>query len=357
MTPGLADYWRRFRIHRRQFRLRLAAAGAADTIVVLDALTYAGNASPISRMWSTTATCDSPTKATFAMPPSSTNYRSRLTYRFDCVVHFSAAESHVDRSILGPQPFLRTNIEGTYVLIEAARLAWQGEAKRRFVHVSTDEVFGDLAPHDPPFTETAPYRPSSPYAASKAAADHVVRAWQRTYGLPVIITNSGNNYGPWQFPEKLIPLMILNAIERRELPVYGDGRQMRDWLHVSDHCRAIVAVIERGEIGGTYLIGADNPRANIDVVQQICRAVDAALGRSHGTSDKLIRHVQDRPGHDRRYALDAAALRTKLGWRPRETFETALPALVRWYLDHKDWTDAVRTGAYRQYYERQYAGR
>jgi len=184
-----------------------------------------------------------------------------------------------------------------------------------------------------------------------------VRAWQRTYGLPAIITNSGNNYGPWQFPEKLIPLMVLNAIEGRELPVYGDGRQMRDWLHVSDHCAAIMAVIEGGEIGRTYLIGADNPRANIDVVQQICRAVDAALGRAHGTSDKLIRHVKDRPGHDRRYALDAATLRTKLGWRPRETFETALPALVRWYLDHKDWTDAVRTGAYRQYYERQYAGR
>lgn len=243
------------------------------------------------------------------------------------------------------------------MLIEAGRLAWQGEARHRFVHVSTDEVFGDLAPHDPPFTETTPYRPSSPHAASKAAADHVVRAWQRTYGLPAIITNSGNNYGPWQFPEKLIPLMILNAIEGRELPVYGDGRQMRDWLHVSDHCAAIMAVIDGGETGETYLIGADNPRANIDVVQQIGRVLDAALGRAHGTSDKLIRHVKDRPGHDRRYALDAATLRTKLGWRPRETFETALPALVRWYLDHKDWTDAVRTGAYRQYYERQYAGR
>jgi dTDP-glucose 4,6-dehydratase len=332
--------------------VRVAAAGAADTIVVLDALTYAGNFANIAEVvdgrrvrFHKGDICDAAlVDELFA------------TYRFDCVVHF-AAESHVDRSILGPQPFLRTNIEGTYVLIEAARLAWQGEAKRRFVHVSTDEVFGDLAAHDPPFTETTPYRPSSPYAASKAAADHVVRAWQRTYGLPAIITNSGNNYGPWQFPEKLIPLMILNAIERRELPVYGDGQQMRDWLHVSDHCRAIMAVIEGGEIGGTYLIGADNPRANIDVVQEICRAVDAALGRAHGTSDKLIRHVKDRPGHDRRYALDAATLRTKLGWRPRETFETALPGLVRWYLQHKDWTDAVRTGAYTQYYERQYGGR
>ena len=242
--------------------MRVAAAGAADTIVVLDALTYAGNFANIADVvdgrrvrFHKGDICDAAlVDELFA------------TYRFDCVVHF-AAESHVDRSILGPQPFLRTNIDGTYVLIEAARLAWQGEAKRRFVHVSTDEVFGDLAPHDPPFTETTPYRPSSPYAASKAAADHVVRAWQRTYGLPAIITNSGNNYGPWQFPEKLIPLMILNAIEGRELPVYGDGRQMRDWLHVSDHCAAIMAVIEGGEIGGTYLIGADNPRANIDVVQ------------------------------------------------------------------------------------------
>jgi len=313
--------------------VRVAAAGAADTIVVLDALTYAGNFANIADVVDDRRVrfhkgdiCDAAlVDELFA------------TYRFDCVVHF-AAESHVDRSILGPQPFLRTNIEGTYVLIEAARLAWQGEAKRRFVHVSTDEVFGDLAPHDPPFTETTPYRPSSPYAASKAAADHVVRAWQRTYGLPAIITNSGNNYGPWQFPEKLIPLMILNAIEGRELPVYGDGRQMRDWLHVSDHCAAIMAVIEGGEIGGTYLIGADNPRANIDVVQEICRAVDAALGRAHGTSDKLIRHVKDRPGHDRRYALDAATLRTKLGWRPRETFERSLPFFFQAEDGIRDWT-------------------
>ena len=278
------------------------------------------------------------------------------TYRFDCVVHF-AAESHVDRSILGPQPFLRTNIEGTYVLIEAARRAWQGEGCRRFIHVSTDEVFGDLAPDDPPFTEKTPYRPSSPYAASKAAADHLVRAWQRTHGLPAIIINSGNNYGPWQFPEKLIPLMILNAIEGRALPVYGDGQQVRDWLHVSDHCRAIRSVIENGEIGQTYLVGGENPRTNLDVVRRICRAVDAELARAPGTSEKLIRHVRDRPGHDRRYALDSSYLRTSLGWRPIEEFETALPSLVRWYLQHKDWTDAVRTGAYRQYYERQYGER
>ena len=332
--------------------VRLAANDAVDTLIVLDALTYAGNIANISDLVDTGRVqfhkgdiCD-------------VALVDRLFTRhcFDCVVHF-AAESHVDRSILGPQPFLHTNIEGTYVLIEAARRAWEGHGGRRFVHVSTDEVFGDLAACDLLFTEGTPYRPSSPYAASKAAADHLVRAWQRTYGLPAIITNSGNNYGPWQFPEKLIPLMILNAIEGRELPVYGDGRQVRDWLHVSDHCRAIMAVIESGQIGGTYLIGADNPRTNLDVVQRICGAVDAALERASGTSEKLIRHVVDRPGHDRRYALDATPIRTKLGWQPRKTFETALPSLVRWYLDHKDWTDAVRTGAYRQYYERQYAGR
>ena len=245
--------------------VRLAAAGAADTLVVLDALTYAGNLTNIADVVDDRRVrfhkgdiCDAAlVDELFA------------TYRFDCVVHF-AAESHVDRSILGAQPFLRTNIEGTYVLIEAANRAWQGEASRRFIHVSTDEVFGDLAPDAPPFTEKRSYRPSSPYAASKAAADHLVRAWQRTHGLPAIIINSGNNYGPWQFPEKLIPLMILNAIEGRELPVYGDGQQVRDWLHVSDHCRAIMAVIARGEIGGTYLVGADNPRANLDLVLRIC---------------------------------------------------------------------------------------
>jgi dTDP-glucose 4,6-dehydratase len=184
-----------------------------------------------------------------------------------------------------------------------------------------------------------------------------VRAWQRTHGLPAIIINCGNNYGPWQFPEKLIPLMIVNAIEGRELPVYGDGLQVRDWLHVADHCRAIGTVIERGEVGRTYLVGGDNQRTNLDVVQRICRAVDAELRRAPGASEKLIRHVTDRSGHDRRYALDASYLRGSLGWRPIEQFEAALPALVRWYLEHKDWTDAVRTGAYRQYYERQYGGR
>ena len=332
--------------------VRMAADSHAGTIVVLDALTYAGNLANIADL------VDGRRVHFHHGDICDTALVDRLfaTYRFDCVVHF-AAESHVDRSILGAQPFLRTNIDGTYVLIEAARRAWDGETGRRFIHVSTDEVFGDLAPDDPPFTEKTPYRPSSPYAASKAAADHVVRAWQRTYGLPAIITNCGNNYGPWQFPEKLIPLMILNAVEGRELPVYGDGLQTRDWVHVSDHCRAILAVVEKGEVGQTYLVGGDDPRTNLDVVARICQAVDAALARAPGTSEKLIRHVKDRPGHDRRYALDSSLLRQSLGWRPREAFDVALPALVRWYLEHKDWTDAVRSGAYRQYYERQYAGR
>jgi dTDP-glucose 4,6-dehydratase len=332
--------------------VRMAAAGDVGTIVVLDALTYAGNLANIADLVEARRVqfhrgdiCDAELVD-----------RLFATHRFDCVVHF-AAESHVDRSILGAQPFLRTNIEGTHVLIDAARRAWDGETGRRFIHVSTDEVFGDLAPDDPPFTATTPYRPSSPYAASKAAADHLVRAWQRTYGLPAIIINSGNNYGPWQFPEKLIPLMILNAVEERALPVYGDGLQVRDWLHVTDHCRAIAAVAENGEVGQTYLVGGGDPRTNLEVVRRICSAVDTALERPPGTSEKLIRHVRDRPGHDRRYALDASFLRASLNWQPRERFEVALPALVRWYLEHKDWTDAVRSGAYRQYYERQYAGR
>jgi len=321
--------------------VRMVSAGQVETIVVLDALTYAGNLSNIADLIAARRVqfhkgdiCD-----------AAIVERLFETYRFDCVVHF-AAESHVDRSILSPQPFLRTNIEGTFVLIEAARRAWQGDAHRRFIHVSTDEVFGDLAADDPPFTEKTPYRPSSPYAASKASADHLVRAWQRTHGLPAIVINSGNNYGPWQFPEKLIPLMILNAIEGRELPIYGDGRQVRDWLHVSDHCRAIMSVIEHGEIGQTYLVGGENPRVNLDLVQCICRAVDAEFARAPGTSEKLIRHVRDRPGHDRRYALDSSFLRNSLGWRPIEEFDAALPSLVRWYIQHKDWADAIRTGAY-----------
>jgi dTDP-glucose 4,6-dehydratase len=332
--------------------VRMAADNQVATIVVLDALTYAGNLANIADL------IDARLVDFHKGDICEVGIIEHLfeAYRFDCVVHF-AAESHVDRSILSPQSFLRTNIEGTYVLVEAARRAWQGEAGHRFIHVSTDEVFGDLAPGDPPFAETSPYRPSSPYAASKASADHLVRAWQRTYGLPAIVINSGNNYGPWQFPEKLIPLMILSAIENRELPVYGDGLQVRNWLHVSDHCRAINAVIERGEVGSTYLVGGDSALPNLEVVRRICQAVDAELGRAAGTSEKLIRHVTDRPGHDRRYAVNSSFIRDSLDWHPLEQFEIALPALVRWYLQHKDWADTVRTGAYRRNFERQYKGR
>ncbi len=332
--------------------VRMAAEGQVESIVVLDALTYAGNLGNIADLIDARRVqfhkgdiCD-----------AAIVEQLFKTYRFDCVVHF-AAESHVDRSILGPHPFLHTNIEGTYVLVETARQAWQRETGHRFIHVSTDEVFGDLAPGDPSFTETSPYRPSSPYAASKASADHLVRAWQRTYGLPAIIVNSGNNYGPWQFPEKLIPLMILSAIEGHVLPVYGDGLQVRDWVHVSDHCRAIGAVIQSGEVGRTYLVGGAGALTNLDVVRRICRTVDDQLGRASGTSEKLIRHVSDRPGHDRRYAVNPSLLRESLGWRPLEQFEIAMPSLVRWYLQHKDWANMVRTGAYRQYFERQYMGR
>ena len=333
--------------------LRLACQRDVDTIVVLDALTYAGDINNIvdiidgSRIRFTKGNiCD-----------TDLVYELFSNFKFDCVIHF-AAESHVDRSILGPQPFIETNIQGTYVLIDAARRFWEGNiGGRRFIHVSTDEVFGDLAPAAPPAVEGTPYQPSSPYAASKAAADHLVRAWHRTFGLPAIITNCGNNYGPSQFPEKFIPLLILNALEANELPVYGDGMQIRDWLHVSDHCRALLAVIDKGEVGQTYLISSGEQRCNIDVVRMICQAVDVELGRPVGMSVELIRHVKDRQGHDRRYALDASWIRESLGWRPQENFDTALPALVRWYIAHRGWADSIRSGAYQKYYQSQYADR
>jgi dTDP-glucose 4,6-dehydratase len=332
--------------------LHLALECDVEKIVAFDALTYAGNFENIANL------VDGRRVKFLKGDICDAGVVGELfeAHDFDCVVHF-AAESHVDRSILGPLPFLRTNVEGTCVLIEAARRTWQDKHERRFIHVSTDEVFGDLGPGDPPFTEKSPYRPSSPYSASKASADHLVRAWQRTHGLPAIIVNCSNNYGPWQFPEKLIPLMIINAIEKRELPVYGDGLQVRDWLHVFDHCRAIMAIIEKGQIGCTYAVGGENTHTNLDVVRRICHAVDGALSRRLGTSEELIRHIKDRPGHDRRYALDPSFLRMSLGWRPIEDFNVALPLLVRWYLEHADWTNSIRTGAYRQYYERQYSKR
>lgn len=331
----------------------LAAARTAARLVVLDALTYAGNLANIAELiedgrirFVRGDICDSACLAAL--------FRD---YSFDRIIHF-AAESHVDRSILGAQAFIRTNIDGTYRLLEAARAAWAGTTRDNlFLHVSTDEVFGALGPADAPFTEASPYRPSSPYAASKAAADHMVRAWQRTYGLPAVVTNSSNNYGPRQFPEKLIPLMTLNAIEGRELPVYGNGQQVRDWLHVEDHCEALLLILSQGVPGQTYAISSGDERPNIEVVLQICRTVDGIMSREPGTSERLIRHVADRPGHDRRYALDAHKLRSELGWRPRRLFSREIASVVAWYLANRDWADAIRSGEYMDYYRRQYDAR
>ena len=333
--------------------VRRAAASDVAPIVVLDALTYAGNLANIADLL--------------------TGQRVRFVrgdirdaallgelfgrHDFSHVVHF-AAESHVDRSILGPKPFLATNVEGTFALLEAARAAWADASGRRlFLHVSTDEVFGSLRPDEPPFDEQSPYRPNSPYAASKAAADHLVRAWGHTYGLPAAIGNCSNNYGPWQFPEKLIPLMVLNAIDGEPLPVYGDGLQVRDWLHVEDHCEALLAILAQGRAGATYAIGGGDACPNLAIVHAICAEVDNQLGRPAGTALALIRHVVDRPGHDRRYAMNAAAIAAELGWRPRHQLFQALPALVGWYRDNRAWTEAIRSGEHRNYYQQQYGGR
>jgi len=271
------------------------------------------------------------------------------------VVHF-AAESHVDRSILGPAEFIRTNIEGTFTLLDVARNAWDGDSACRFLHVSTDEVYGSLQADDPAFTETHPYQPNSPYSASKASSDHLVRAWFETYDMPVLTTNCSNNYGPYQFPEKLIPLVILNALEGKPLPVYGDGSNVRDWLHVEDHCRGIAAVLEGGTPGEVYNIGGDNERNNIEIVQLLCDHLDQ---RQPGDKPyrELIQFVTDRPGHDFRYAIDSSKIQRELGWRPSITFDTGLEQTIDWYLQHLDWCERIRSGEYRRYYEQQYAGR
>jgi dTDP-glucose 4,6-dehydratase len=274
------------------------------------------------------------------------------------VVHF-AAESHVDRSISGPGAFMRTNVEGTFTLLEAARAHWsmlEGEAKSafRFHHVSTDEVYGSLKAEDPPFAETNPYEPNSPYSASKAASDHLVRAWHHTYGLPVVTTNCSNNYGPYHFPEKLIPLMIVNALAGKPLPVYGDGQQIRDWLYVTDHCSGIRAVLAGGKLGETYNIGGWNEQANIDIVKIVCALLDELRPDTAGKYERLITYVKDRPGHDRRYAIDARKIERDLGWRPAETFQTGIRKTVQWYLDHPDWVARVQSGAYRDWVSKQY---
>lgn len=279
----------------------------------------------------------------------------------DSVVHF-AAESHVDRSIDSPGNFIETNIKGTFNLLEAARAAWIGGAKpvneKRFLHVSTDEVFGSLGDTGR-FSETTPYDPRSPYSASKAASDHLVSAYWHTYGLPTIISNCSNNYGPYQFPEKLIPLMINNALSGRELPVYGDGMNVRDWLYVVDHCDAIAAVLEKGVIGETYNVGGDSERFNIDIVRKICDLLDEKVGPlpSGESRRKLIRLVTDRPGHDRRYAIDASKIKSELGWEPAVTFEEGIDATIDWYLSNSEWLAAVMDGSYRDYYEQMYGDR
>jgi dTDP-glucose 4,6-dehydratase len=275
------------------------------------------------------------------------------------IVHF-AAESHVDRSIRGPDDFIRTNVDGTFALLEEVRAYWgalteQERTGFRFLHVSTDEVYGSLEPGDPAFSETTAYAPNSPYAASKAASDHFVRAYHQTYGLPVLTTNCSNNYGRFQFPEKLIPLVILNAHDGKPLPVYGDGQNVRDWLFVEDHCQAIATVLARGRVGQTYNIGGWNEKRNIDIVEIICDIVDEMAGSRGASRRELITFVKDRPGHDRRYAMDASKIERELGWRPLETFETGIRKTVRWYLQNEEWVRAVTSGSYRQWIETHYS--
>ena len=272
------------------------------------------------------------------------------THAPEAVMHL-AAETHVDRSIDGPAAFVHSNIVGTFTLLEAARRYWSeldpaSKARFRLHHVSTDEVFGSLGPHDPPFTEETPYDPRSPYSASKAASDHLARAWWHTYGLPVVVSNTTNNYGPWQFPEKLIPLVTLNALEGKPLPVYGDGSNRRDWLFVEDHAEALVAVLERGEPGATYAIGARQPRSNLEVVKAICAVLDSLVPDPAGPRERLIRFTHDRPGHDFRYEIDAARAEAALGWRALHDFEAGLRRTVAWYLDHRDWWHGVRASRY-----------
>jgi dTDP-glucose 4,6-dehydratase len=275
------------------------------------------------------------------------------------IVHF-AAESHVDRSIRGPDDFIRTNVDGTFALLEEVRAYWGSLAEPersdfRFLNVSTDEVYGSLRPGDPAFSESTPYAPNSPYAASKAAADHFVRAYHHTYGLPVLTTNCSNNYGRFQFPEKLIPLMVLNARDGKPLPVYGDGQNVRDWLYVEDHCEAIATVLTRGRVGETYNIGGWNEKRNIDVVEMICDLVDEIAGRGGAPRRGLIKFVKDRPGHDRRYAMDVTKIERELGWRPLETFASGIRKTVRWYLENEEWVRDVTSGNYREWIATHYS--
>jgi len=327
----------------------------AASVVNLDKLTYAGNLRNLETI---------ATERRYQFVHGDIADRSLVRGLLErckprAIVHF-AAESHVDRSIREPDDFIRTNVDGTFALLEEVRTYWGGLAEQertafRFLQVSTDEVYGSLEPGDPAFSETTPYAPNSPYAASKAASDHLVRAYHHTYGLPVLTTNCSNNYGRFQFPEKLIPLVILNARDGRPLPVYGDGQNVRDWLYVEDHCEAIATVLARGRAGQTYNIGGWNEKRNIDIVEIICDIVDEMAGRSGSSRRSLIAFVKDRPGHDRRYAMDATKVARELGWRPLETFESGIRKTVRWYLENEEWVRDVTSGAYRQWIETHYS--
>jgi dTDP-glucose 4,6-dehydratase len=329
-----------------------------EPVINLDKLTYAGNPANLASVEALPAytfvrgdICDAALMA-----------RLLDEHKPRAIIHF-AAESHVDRSILGPEAFLETNITGTFTLLQAARqycaaMSAQDRASFRFLHVSTDEVYGTLSPSDPPFREETAYAPNSPYAASKASSDHLVRAWVHTYGLPAIVTNCSNNYGPYQFPEKLIPLMITNALQGKPLPVYGDGQQVRDWLYALDHCSALRTVLSQGRVGETYNVGGGNQRTNLEVVTTVCTLLDELVPESsyrpHG---RLLKYVTDRPGHDRRYAIDARKIQTELGWQAEESFETGLRKTVEWYLANTAWVEGVTSGAYQQWVAQNYSSR
>jgi dTDP-glucose 4,6-dehydratase len=337
----------------------LSLLHASDSAVVnLDLLTYAGNPANLASLENNSRyqfvrgdICDAELVASIL-----------AKHRPRAIIHF-AAESHVDRSITSPEAFIRTNVQGTFTLLEQTRTYWSAlddaaRASFRFLHVSTDEVYGSLGKDDPAFSESTAYAPNSPYAASKASSDHLVRAYCHTFGLPVLTTNCSNNYGPFQFPEKLIPLVTLNALEGKQLPVYGDGMNVRDWLFVEDHCSAIRTVLQNGRIGETYNIGGNSERTNIDVVTTICDLVDE-MRPTPGAAPRrrLIKFVEDRLGHDRRYAINATKISTELAWKPAEQFESGLRKTVRWYLDNASWVDSVRTGAYREWIAKNYAER
>lgn len=330
-------------------------AGHDEPVINLDKLTYAGNLENL-------ASLQGNAKHIFVQGDigDATLVGKLLTEHHPRAIINFAAESHVDRSIHGPGEFIQTNIVGTFHLLESVRAYWDGldgKAKKlfRFLHVSTDEVYGSLTNDAPAFSETNRYEPNSPYSASKAASDHLVRAYHHTYGLPVLTTNCSNNYGPYQFPEKLIPLCILNSLAARSLPVYGDGLQIRDWLYVKDHCRAIRLVLEGGRVGETYNIGGWNEKTNLDVVETLCAVLDELKPRSEGLSyTALIAFVGDRPGHDRRYAINANKINRELGWKPQETFETGLRETIAWYLDNQSWVTNVTSGTYRNWIDKQY---